>query len=79
VIPNRRVFSNLHTEAHAAMLVYMSKKKPVDSHIVNTRLSQAEIDKLEQAAKSQSVPVSRAQLMAHIIREWLKQQEKRER
>jgi hypothetical protein len=79
--PNSHLPAPLHLSHYGAMArqARQPKQDASDTDVVNTRLSKAEAEKLNEYANRQSVPVSRGALVAHILREWLKQQEKRER
>ncbi len=57
---------------------YMAKPHESKSKSVTLsfRLSQDEADFIEQQADSQSVPVDRAALLAHIVRKWIRENQK---
>ena len=51
----------------------MAKSEAAGSINVQGRLRASEVAELDAAAADQSIPVTRAALVSHILREWLKQ------
>ncbi len=49
----------------------MAKSDPAGSINVQGRLRVSEVAELDAAAAGQSIPVTRAALVSHILREWL--------
>jgi hypothetical protein len=53
----------------------MAKKETTVN--VQARLTTDEVKQLDAAAAAQAVPVTRAQLIAHVLREWINRKGKR--
>ena len=64
----------LNTVVATITMPFMAKQVEGKSVPISFRLSQSEADELDAAAKSQSVPVDRAVMVAFIVRKWLSEQ-----